>query len=83
MTASVHQPQFSKVRHGRKGYIVMYRDAQGTTHEARVVSAGTGSGLKLKIDTGYKAAQRVIDNVPLATGPKSVSSYFHRYPRSN
>jgi hypothetical protein len=66
------------------GFTVQYRDAKGLKHNATVVSAGTTSGLKLRVhnrptsgggSTAGGSAQ-VIDNVPVATSKTSVNSYF-------
>lgn len=54
---------------------VVYRDTVGRTWDAKVVSGGTASGLKLAItsDNG-----RIVDNVAIATTVKSTNAYFSR-----
>ncbi len=51
---------------------VMYRDVRGRFFNARVISAGTASGLKLKY------GNTVVDNVPAFTTMKSVNAYHGR-----
>lgn len=55
---------------------VVYRDAKGRTHDAKVLGPGTGSGLKLELTS--RLDRPVLDNVPLATTTKSTGSYHHR-----
>ena len=60
---------------------VSYRNAAGKTFDALVVSQGTASGLKLVIRnpaSAFTPGVTVLDNVPLATTPKSLSSYTVR-----
>jgi hypothetical protein len=62
--------------------VVSYRNAAGKTFDAVVVSEGTSSGLKLVLRSpaaAFTAGARVIDNVPVATGVKSLSAYTARY----
>jgi hypothetical protein len=64
---------------------VVYRDTAGKTHEAQVISAGTGSGLKLRLvnirTPGSRTAQ-IRDNVLPATamrGAGSTDRYFRAW----
>lgn len=51
---------------------VKYRDARGRFFNARVISAGTSSGLKIKYGI------TVVDNVPVMTTMKSINAYHGR-----
>jgi hypothetical protein len=60
---------------------VSYRNAAGKTFDALVVGGGTASGLKLVIRNPASATtpgSTVLDNVPVATTVKSLSSYTAR-----
>lgn len=52
--------------------VVAYRDAKGRFFNARVLGAGTSSGLKLKY------GNTIVDNVPVMTTVKSVGAYHGR-----
>jgi hypothetical protein len=67
-------PFIGKSRSGRR--IVSYRDAIGRTKNAHVISAGTNSGLKLRVESG----RRPVDDVPLCTSEKGTSCYMNRKP---
>ena len=59
------------------GYItVTYRNVAGKTRSARVVSAGSTSGLKLLVGSG--PSRLIVDNVPLATGERQTNVYLNR-----
>ena len=55
---------------------VVYVDAKGRTREAKVLSQGTTSGLKLQLMSGVK--RTIIDNVPMATAANSTQAYITR-----
>jgi len=52
-----------------------YRDVDGNTWNAVVLGGGSASGLKLRITSDKN---RVVDNVPKATGLKQTNVYFLR-----
>jgi hypothetical protein len=60
---------------------VVYRNTQGKTFNAEVVSIATDAvagHLKLKIRPGViGGGSRTVDNVPLATSEKSTNAYFY------
>jgi hypothetical protein len=61
--------------------VVSYRNAAGKTFDALVVSQGTSSGLKLVLRSpagAFTAGARVLDNVAVATGVKSLNAYTVR-----
>lgn len=75
---AVKQPSKKTKQYGSYRTVV-YRDAQGGTHLAKVTSAGTGSTLNLEIrdyDRRTKGNQ-TFANVPLATGYKQTGVYFN------
>lgn len=53
-----------------------YRNAVGKTYRAKVLGAGTSSGLKLDVNLGN--TNTVVDNVPKATTSKTNSAYVSR-----
>jgi hypothetical protein len=60
---------------------VTYRNSVGKSFQALVVGQGTSSGLKLVIRNSASAntpGNTIIDNVPMATTPKSLSAYISR-----
>lgn len=60
---------------------VIYRNAAGKSFAAVVTGPGTSSGLKLTLRNPAASTTpgaTVLDNVPVATTPKSVSAYFAR-----
>lgn len=64
-----------KGRNSTSGYqMVRFIDAQRRTRHARVLGAGSTSGLKLSIEPGG----RIVDNVPLATSRTSTNCYVSR-----
>lgn len=66
-------------RKGRRGTAgrrtVSYRNVDGGTIDATVISQGTGSGLKLALGSLSGA---VVDNVAKATTLKQTNVYFSR-----
>ena len=52
---------------------VPYRDARGRFFNARVLGAGTSSGLKIEY-----GGLTVVDNVPVMTTMKSINAYHGR-----
>ena len=66
-----------KGKHKTSGHMrVVYVDAKGRTREAKVLSQGTSSGLKLQIMSGVKRS--IIDNVLKATAANSKWAYITR-----
>lgn len=62
--------------------MVVYRDAYGSTWDAKLLGTGTSSGVKLLLVSGLVGTSRsgmIIDNVPLATSMKSTGAYFNRF----
>lgn len=53
-----------KATRNRKNLTVPYRDARGVTRLVRRISAGSGSGSKLRF---YHRPTKVVDNVAAAT----------------
>jgi hypothetical protein len=64
----------------RTGWLyVYYRDTRGQKRRAKVLGPGTNAGtLKLELLSLYskRRAERIIDNVPAATGEKQTGVYF-------
>lgn len=68
-----------KARGGKR--TVRYRNANGESYDAVVVSNGTNSGKKLMVPSFRGGAIRYIDDVPLATSMKGTNCYFNHWPR--
>ena len=66
-----------KGKHKTSGHMrVVYVDIKGRTREAKVLSQGTTSGLKLQLMLGIK--RTIIDNVPKAAAANSTQAYITR-----
>lgn len=61
--------------------VVTYFDSKGRSRDATVLSQGTSSGLKLRINTYPRivgSSVYIVDNVPLATTRHPQSAYLAR-----
>jgi hypothetical protein len=60
---------------------VTYRNSVGKSFQALVVGQGTSSGLKLVLRyqaSAFTPGVTVLDNIPMATTPKTLSAYIAR-----
>lgn len=65
------------------GRTVAYRAANGRLYDARVIGAGTGVTLNLRLTSrmvpGLTGAARTVTNVPKATSMKQTNVYFNAW----